>query len=122
MYKAMAMIVLAVLVAGCGGDAAKGPEGSQVLTINDAARAGDLEKVKSFVESNKFDQTERDAKSNMTIHYAAQGGNPEVIRLLVQHGADVNAPSGEHMTPLQIAEKAGKKEAVDVLKELGATN
>ena len=43
------------------------------------------------------------------------------IRLLLEHGADVNAPDSDHSTPLHVAAKLGRVNVVRVLLEHGAS-
>lgn len=45
----------------------------------------------------------------------------EVVRQLVEAGADVNLPDGQGVTPLAHAEDAGYDEMVAILREAGAT-
>jgi ankyrin repeat protein len=54
------------------------------------------------------------------LHYAAGLDRSELIPILVAKGADLNIRSKEGYTPLQLALKAGKKEAVKALREAGA--
>lgn len=46
----------------------------------------------------------------------------EVVRLLVEAGADVNLADGQGVTPLGHAEKSGYAEMVAILREAGATS
>jgi ankyrin repeat protein len=55
------------------------------------------------------------------LNYAAANGNADIIRLMVEEGADVNQVDVRGNTPLLSAKKAGKTEAVQLLIELGAT-
>jgi len=50
-------------------------------------------------------------------------GNPiqqTVVQLLIDHGADVNIPDNDNVTPLQHAKKQGFKEIENILIEAGA--
>ena len=70
----------------------------------------------------------RDAEGKSPLHLASQGSNHEsqnvnlcnVVRLLLEHGADVNALSNGRSTPLHIAARRGRIEVVRVLLEHGA--
>jgi ankyrin repeat protein len=73
----------------------------------------------------------RDAVANFTpLHWAAgtESPRPELIKMLLAHGADPNATGGEHVsalglvpqTPRLIAEKRGRTAIVDALVAAGA--
>ena len=51
---------------------------------------------------------------------AARVGNPEMIILLVRHGANLNAPDDAGLSPLATALAAGHHEAAALLRQLGA--
>jgi ankyrin repeat protein len=52
--------------------------------------------------------------------WAAEAGSEDILRLLIEKGAAVNSPLGEHLTPLQAAANAGHYEIVKILLEEGA--
>lgn len=54
------------------------------------------------------------------IHYAATGPEPEVVRLLIDRGADVNAVAPNGTTPLMMAARYGSEESIKLLVERGA--
>jgi ankyrin repeat protein len=51
------------------------------------------------------------------IHFASHQGRTEVIRLLLQHNADVNATDKSNYTPLHSASMAGHTDVVQILLE-----
>ena len=60
-------------------------------------------------------------KSGWTpLHYAATGGNTDMIRLLLDHRATVEALSPNETTPLMMAARYGSVEAVQMLLRAGA--
>lgn len=67
---------------------------------------------------------ERGADVNKTgwtpLHYAATGGHVEVIRLLLEHHAYIDAGSPNGSTPLMMAARYGNASAVKLLLEEGA--
>lgn len=54
------------------------------------------------------------------LHWAAEKGNAEIIRLLIERGADVNAPDRAKLTPLHMAAGIGALETVRHLLKAGA--
>jgi ankyrin repeat protein len=63
----------------------------------------------------------RGENGDSPLHDAALGGNPEVITLLLDHGAAIDAPDGESgATPLMIAASLGRAGAVAILLRRGA--
>ena len=54
------------------------------------------------------------------LHYAATGGNTEVIELLLKRGADIEARSPNESTPLMMAARYGSIEGMQVLLRAGA--
>lgn len=54
------------------------------------------------------------------LHYAATGGNVKIIRLLLEHGAKLEARSPNGTTPLMMACRYGSEDAVNALLAAGA--
>ena len=54
------------------------------------------------------------------LQAAANHGEDEIIKLLLEWGADVNAQGGYYGNALQAAAYSGNKEAVELLLERGA--
>jgi ankyrin repeat protein len=54
------------------------------------------------------------------LHYAATHGHVEIMRLLLEHHAFVDAEAPNLMTPLMLAARAGQTEAVRLLLDHGA--
>lgn len=48
---------------------------------------------------------------------ASKGGHLEVVRLLLEHGADLNACDKDGQTPSDVASLSGKQEIVQLLSE-----
>lgn len=123
MLRTCAMFVALVLTIGCGGPALE-DEPEFTIGANNiymAAIQGDLETVKSFIERGSWDPGRPDGNGLTPLSCAIEGGNVEIVRLMVEQGADVNEIDARLMTPLEVANKAGKSEIAQVLKELGAT-
>jgi ankyrin repeat protein len=71
-------------------------------TIWSAANVGDLPQVERLLQQGvKVDG--RDKSGKTPLHYAVQSKNVKVVRLLIQHGADVNATTFGNVTPLMLS-------------------
>jgi ankyrin repeat protein len=78
----------------------------------EAARLGVVEVVKAIVHSSPQLAHARDETGATALHYAAFGGHRDAVRILVEAGADINAPDGQFgATP------AGW--AIEYLREMG---
>jgi len=51
---------------------------------------------------------------------AAWGGNPQMVKLLLQKGSEVNAKDADGQTVLQYAKLSKNEEIVELLKAHGA--
>jgi hypothetical protein len=78
-----------------------------------AVRAGDLERVAQILGPHPDAAAARDADGATPLHYAAESGHREIVRALLDAGADINARDGRFgATP------AGW--AIEYLRERGA--
>lgn len=89
-------------------------------TLSHAVLAGDIRAARRMLERganpNKCDPDD----TAYPIHYALNHG-PEMVQLLVDHGADVNIPSQRNgAMPLAFAESHGYMEVASILRNAGA--
>ncbi len=94
---------------------------SWAAEIHDAVKAGDLAKVNMLLEKDPQSKDSRDERDMSPLHYAAVGKRLDIIRLLVEHKADLENPGAQGRTPLiqAVIENAGL-EVIGVLLDLGA--
>jgi ankyrin repeat protein len=79
----------------------------------EAVMKGDLDLVKAILETDDGLANLRDASGATPLHYAAMNGHRQVVRLLIERGADVNSTDNQFgATP------AGW--AIEYLREMGA--
>ncbi|KAG2180895.1 hypothetical protein INT43_008475 [Umbelopsis isabellina] len=62
---------------------------------------------------------DRDDQGLTALHYASDGGHLDVIKLLVEKGADVNALTNDHETPLHYACLSERADAAKYLIDHG---
>lgn len=90
------------------------------LDLFEACASGDLERVRHFIAEAPAQQFSPDGFSALGL--AVFFGHAAIARLLVERGADVNAPSRNSIlvAPLHSAVAAGSLELVKLLLEHGA--
>ena len=60
------------------------------------------------------------SKGLTPLHYAVLAGHIDVMKCLIEHGAEINALSKVGTTPLHLAVKSGNIDVAKVLIDLGA--
>jgi ankyrin repeat protein len=83
--------------------------------IFQAALNGDVAKVKSLLKDNPHLASSKDEFGNSSLHWAALKGYKDIVELLLQYGAEVNARSDHGFTPLGNAAGEGQQEIVQLL-------
>ena len=110
------IIMMAFLLTGLIFSASAGP-------LHDAAIRGDVTEMRRLLEE-KSDVNSRDEDGWTALHFAAQGGRVEAVRLLLCNGAEIDAQSSKTgNTALMYAARdgnSGSEEVVKLLLERGA--
>ncbi|MBF0386862.1 MAG: ankyrin repeat domain-containing protein [Candidatus Omnitrophica bacterium] len=86
-----------------------------------AAQDGDLNKCKELIEQG-FSVNQFNDMAKTPLHYAAEKEQPEVVKLLIASGADVNAHDVSRIgnTPLREVAATCSYEMAKLLIDLGA--
>ena len=84
-----------------------------------AASHGELLAVKWFLEKGATVACENNIGWN-TLHYAAMGGDTDIISLIHTHLPNIESKTGKGLTPLMVAASCGKLHAVKWFLEKGA--
>lgn len=67
------------------------------------ATEGNIEKVRQFLENNNFNINQSYPPYERTaLHQASENGHFEIVRLLVEYGADVFAKNNHGRTPIDL--------------------
>ena len=94
---------------------------SQETNFISAASEGDSDEVQAFLDFGTVDVDQGDYDSRTALHLAASEGRLEIVRMLCEAGADVNAEDRWGHRPLDDAVKAkNPKEMVKLLLNQGA--
>jgi len=80
-----------------------------------------IDKLKQIASDNIDLLFSADENGWQPIHEAAAGGHPEVIKMLIEYGADINAKTNDGDTPLYWAttDFGDEHPAVSMLMENG---
>ncbi|TFG76997.1 MAG: ankyrin repeat domain-containing protein, partial [Chrysiogenales bacterium] len=85
-----------------------------------AAEKGDVNRVKNIAEKNPGILNLKDERGWLPLHLAAKKGHLEMVRFLIDRGAEINARGVRGVTPLRLALDSGRKPTADYLIEKGA--
>lgn len=86
---------------------------------SEAARDGDLEKVKELLKDDPNLVSSKDESGSTPLHYAAGHGHKDIAELLVASKADVNAKDNDGATPLHLAAQNGHNDVAELLRQRG---
>lgn len=107
----------------------KNTEAWKTNTFMSAATCGDLAIVKQMLKGSDSKEHINDTANidvgyfitrGTALHGAALNGHIEIVKTLIDHGADVNVIEGQRQTPLHCAARKGKVNVVKFLVEKGA--
>ena len=109
MKSILVSIVAAVVLMGC-----------KSISIHQAVFDGNIEAVKQHLDAGAEVDAKDDKFVGTFLHWAAAGGQNEIVELLIAKGADVNAKDYRVRTPLHSAAAHGHKEVAKLLIIHGA--
>ena len=94
--------------------------GAEASSIFGAACIGDLATVKAFLEKGVDVNARGTRRGRTALHIAASEGHKEVIKLLLENGADVNIGAHYNLTAADLAMQRNHNEVVELLVSKGA--
>ena len=87
----------------------------------EAAQKGDYKTVRTLLANGMDIHTDdRKPSGGTALHYAAEKGHTEIVKLLLKNKADVNRGNATNGTPLLGAAKKGHIEIINILLDHGA--
>jgi uncharacterized protein len=86
--------------------------------IHDAAKAGDIAKVKALLKDDPALVSSKDKNGYTSLYLAVDYGHKDVAELLLDNNAKINA-KGNGATPLHIAVEEGHKAVAKFLRQHG---
>uniref|UniRef100_H2ZNF9 Poly [ADP-ribose] polymerase n=1 Tax=Ciona savignyi TaxID=51511 RepID=H2ZNF9_CIOSA len=93
----------------------------QFIMLLEAAKAGDLDVVKTLCTSHNVNCRDMEGRLSTPIHFAAGYNRVAVVEYLLQHGADVHAKDKGGLVPLHNACSYGHYEVTELLVKHGAS-
>ncbi|MHC4713615.1 MAG: ankyrin repeat domain-containing protein [Planctomycetota bacterium] len=106
-------LVILVLTGGCRRKEEAPPTPADLMMK--AAAEGNIEKVKSLLATDPSLLTARDENQKTPLHQAASGGHTEVVKFLLEKGADPTARDKWNITPTERAALKGHHELAALL-------
>jgi ankyrin repeat protein len=91
-----------------------------VSALMSAVTSNDVTGVKFFSKAGRATVNQKNVGGATALHMACREKNFEIVRILVENEADVNAVDNEGWTPLMRGALAGDKDIVDLLLVKGA--
>jgi len=98
------------------------------IHLHRAVMMNDVMGVERILETGNFGAPDSEVNVEVTDKYgftplmqAAQKGYPEIMEVLLKHGADVDTQNDSGKTAMMLAAFAGKIKAVELLRENGAS-
>lgn len=85
-----------------------------------ACQWGDTPEVRALIDEVPWLAKAADQNGFTPLHVTATWGHEDLVRLLIDRGADVNAQNRAGMTPLHCASMAGHEGVVRILVDRGA--
>ncbi len=89
--------------------------------VLDAVSAGDWQTAQRRIEAGYEVNSPTHHELIYPIHFAVEAGLTEIVRLLLDHGANPDASTTSQQTPLHMAAAGGHGEIIDLFLKAGAT-
>lgn len=91
-----------------------------ISTLMSATANNDIDGVRFFSKAGASIINQRNKGGATSLHIACREGNFEIVKILIDNGANVNIIDNEGWSPLMRASLAGKQDIVEILLKNGA--
>jgi hypothetical protein len=91
-----------------------------ISTLMSATANNDIDGVRFFSKAGASIINQRNKGGATSLHIACREGNFEIVKILIDNGANVNIVDNEGWSPLMRASLAGKQDIVEILLKNGA--
>ena len=88
--------------------------------IHEAAKIGDIEKARSILSSDKSQLEAKDRVGYTPLNWAAMRAKWDLVKYLIDIGANVNSPGYDKCTSLHCAAHHDNKDIIELLIDKGA--
>lgn len=88
------------------------------MQMIEAVKTGEADRVQALIASG-CDLEQKDSNGWTALNWAAGQGDPAIVRLLLDAGADISNTGRDLRTPYQIALAAARVEAAELLQHVG---
>lgn len=85
-----------------------------------ACKNGQKGVVQAFLKKGGLQLDKRDAQGATPLHYASAKGSRDIVKLLLDAGADASIADNQSRTALHLACQAGNKDIIRLLCDNGA--
>ncbi|MEN6508850.1 MAG: ankyrin repeat domain-containing protein [Smithella sp.] len=99
---------------------AKDSYGYSALQVAAGCKNAETSVIEDLIQKGADVRHKSDKDGYTSLHDACMSGTPDVVKLLIDKGADVNAADKKGTTPLMLAVKSNSIPKVEILLERGA--
>ena len=85
-----------------------------------ACKNGQKGIVQAFIKKGGINYDKRDAMGCTPLYYACMKGARDIVKLLIDAGADVSLANNQSLTPLHSMARSGNKDIIKLLLDAGA--
>ncbi|CAB4068155.1 KIDINS220 [Lepeophtheirus salmonis] len=94
--------------------------GTSYKAISKFIISDDVHGLREFLDTSHVNIEDRDEDGSTLLHFAASKGNKDIVSVLLNHSADVQAEDFQKCNPLHVAAREGHNDVVHELIDAGS--